>query len=193
MLFILGIVINAQLKEVQELKKIEKQYDSILISYQKRAKDSLSALKKSERNEIMASEEAKIVERRKTEELLQLKKIKAKELELENLKLPEKFARCEMGENFQMPNLLNKVKYKPTVAKSKKGNSREGKKDLACVMVFQVTADGFIKNVNAIGENAEFNQELELTLYRLEKMTPRCLGGVSKTERYRLPVRMNFN
>lgn len=191
--FLLSFTFNAQLKEIKDLKLIEKRFDSILVAYQKKAKDSLSHLKKKERNEIMVLEESKIFERKKTEERIQLKKIKDKELEVDNLKLPEKFGRCEMGGDFQMPNLLNKTKYRPTTSNSKKESPSKDKESLRSTVVFYITSDGYVKNVSAVGENTDFNTELELTLYKLEKLTPRCLKGFTKTERYRLPVTMNFN
>jgi len=199
---LLSFTFNAQLKEIKDLKIIEKRFDSILVAYQKRAKDSLSHLKKKERNEIMVLEESKIYERKKNEERLQLERIKDKELEIENLKLPDKFGRCEMTGDFKMPNLLNKTKYKPTIIKNKQESKSGDNESLSSTVIFQITSDGFVKNVsangknadfNTDGKNADFNTELELTLYKLEKLTPRCLNGFTKTERYRLPVTMNFN
>jgi len=191
-LFILsGLTIKAQLKEIVELKNIGSRYDSMLIAYQKKAKDSLSHLKKDLRNEIMAAEEAKIFERQKEEERNQLAKIKSKELEIENLKKPEKFARCKSAEDFEMPSLANRSKYQSTLSK-KKADDSTGKDHLSSLVLFQVTADGFIKNVVASGENRQFNTDLEITLYKLEKLTPRCINGFAKTERFRLPVKINF-
>ena len=43
----------SQNKEVKELIRIDKEYDSLLISYQKKAKDSLSHLSKNERIKIL--------------------------------------------------------------------------------------------------------------------------------------------
>jgi len=191
--FLLSFTCSAQLEEIKDLKIIEKRFDSILVSYQKKAKDSLSHLKKKERNEIMALEESKIYDRKRNEERLQLKRIKDKELEIENLKLPNKFGRCDMNGDFQMPNLLNKTKYKPTIVNNKQENKSGDNESTSSIVIFQVTSDGYIKNVIATGENTDFNTELELTLYKLEKLTPRCLNGFTKTERYRLPVKMNFN
>lgn len=190
--FLLSFTFNAQLKEIKDLKIIEKRFDSILVAYQKKAKDSLSHLKKKERNEIMVLEESKIYKRKKNEESLQLKRIKDKELEIENLKLPNNFGRCEMTSDFQMPNLLSKTKYKPTVPKNKEESNGDNE-SISSNVIFQVTYDGYIKNVSVTGKNADFNTELELTLYKLERWTPRCLNGFTKTERYRLPVTMNFN
>lgn len=90
-----------------------------------------------------------------------------------------------------MPDFSNKPKYKPTVSKIKTKES-DDKDNLSSVVTFQVTADGFIKNVVASGENAEFNRDLEITLYKLAKWTPRCNKGFAKTESYKLPVKMNF-
>ncbi|QQV02383.1 MULTISPECIES: hypothetical protein [Chryseobacterium] len=191
--FLLSFTLSAQLKEIRDLKIIEKRFDSILVVYQKKAKDSLSYLKKKERNDIMVLEESKIYERKKIKERLQLKKIKAKELEIDNLKLPNKFDKCNMNVDFQMPNLLSKTKYKPTISKNKEESKSGDNKSISSSVIFQVTYDGYIRNVNAIGENADFNTELELTLYKLERWTPRCLNGFTKTEKYRLPVTMNFN
>ena len=190
--FLISFTYNAQLKEIKDLKIIEKRFDSILVAYQKKAKDSLSHLKKKERNEIMVLEESKIYKRKENEERLQLKRIKDKELEIENLKLPNKFGRCEMTQDFQMPNLLNKTKYKPTILNNKRENKSGDNLSISSTVVFQITADGYVKSVIATGENTDFNTELELTLYKLEKLTPRCLNGFTKTERYRLPVTMNF-
>ncbi|MCY0969095.1 hypothetical protein [Chryseobacterium wangxinyae] len=190
---LLSFTFNAQLKEIKDLKIIEERFDSILVAYQKKAKDSLSHLKKKERHEIMVLEESKIYERKKNEERLQLKRIKDKELEIENLNLPNKFGRCEMTSDFKMPNLLSKTKYKPTRPKNKEESKSGDNESISSNVIFQVTYDGYIKNVNATGKNVDFNTELELTLYKLEKLTPRCLNGFTKTERYRLPVTMNFN
>lgn len=49
----------SQNKEVKELIRIDKEYDSLLISYQMKAKDSLSHLSKNERIKIMAEYEKK--------------------------------------------------------------------------------------------------------------------------------------
>lgn len=187
--FILGFTASAQLKEVQKLKNIEKKYDSILVNYQKDAKDSLADLKKVERNKIMALEEAKIVERKKKEEYAQLDKIRKEELELFGKNIPEKSRKCEMDTNFQLPNLLNKLKYKPTIDKTK---GKEKKRELTSVVTFQVTADGYVKNVKATGADEDFNKELELTYYKVEKMTPMCFNGITKTKNFRQPIKANF-
>lgn len=187
--FVLGFTASAQLKEVQKLKNIEKKYDSILVNYQKNAKDSLANLKKVERNKIMALEEAKIVERKKKEEYAQLDKIRKEELELSRKTIPEKSRKCEMDTNFQMPSLLNKLKYKPTIDKTKE---KEKKREFISVITFQVTADGYVKNVKATGADEDFNKELELTYYKVEKMTPMCFNGITKTRNFRQPIRANF-
>jgi hypothetical protein len=190
----IGFVLNAQLKGVKKLKQIEKKYDSLLVSYQKNAKDSLSYLKKNERNEIMATAEAKIIERKKAEEYAQLERIKEEELEIDikNLNIPEKYAKCNIGTDFQMPNLLVKTKYKPTLSKKTKQNLEGSDKgQLNSTVHFIVTADGYVKKVSAVGINADFNKELELTLYKIEKLTPSCQGGIAKTARYRMPVILN--
>ncbi|KAB1231856.1 hypothetical protein [Chryseobacterium viscerum] len=189
----LSFVINAQLKEVKQLKSIEKKYDSIVISYQKKAKDSLSYLKKSDRNEIMAKEEGRIHQMKKEEEYAQLKKIKEEEQELVKLNLPEKHIKCDEGAGIQMPDLLIKPKYKPTVSRTTKQNSKGDNSELTTVVTFSVTADGYIKNVNAVGNDDDFNKQSELTLYKIEKITPRCIGGISRATIYKLPVRMTFN
>lgn len=187
--FILGFTATAQLKEVQKLKNIEKKYDSILVNYQKNAKDSLADLKKVERNKIMALEEGKILERKKKEEYTQLDKIRKEEMELSGKSITEKSRKCEMGADFQMPNLLNKLKYKPTIDKTKeKAKTRE----LTSVVTFQVTADGYVKNVKATGVNEDFNKELELTYYKVEKMMPMCFNGITKTKNFRQPIKANF-
>jgi len=188
----LGVIINAQLKGVKKLKQIEKKYDSLLVSYQKNAKDSLSHLKKNERNEIMATEEAKIIKRKKAEEYAQLEKIKEEELEIDKLNVPEKYAKCNIETSFQMPNLLVKTKYKPTLSKKTKQNLEESNKgQLNSTVHFIVTADGYVKKVNAVGIHADFNKELELTLYKIEKLTPSCQGGIARTARFRMPVILN--
>ncbi|WP_160138149.1 hypothetical protein [Chryseobacterium sp. c4a] len=192
LILFLGGIINAQLNEVKQLKLLEKKYDSILISYQKKAKDSLSHMTKKERNEIMAREEAKIIERRKIEEYAQLEKIKGEELGSDIFKLPRKYLKCEMEGNFKMPDLLVKTKYKPTVSKVSDENLEGGGGSLESVATFYTTADGYIRNVNTTGENNDFNKQIELTLYRIEKILPRCINGFSKLDKYSMPVKMNF-
>jgi hypothetical protein len=192
-LLFFSFVLNAQLNEVKELQQIEKKYDSILVEYQKKAKDSLSSFKKRERNEIMAKKESEIVEKMKKEEYTQLNKIKQKESDLAKLNIPDKIVSCN-GTAFQMPNLLEKnTKYKPTPSKSTKENQQSEDESLTSIVTFAVTGEGYVKEVIAEGSDKEFNKQLEITLYKIGKMNPRCFGGVAETTRFRMPVKMNFN
>lgn len=188
-----GFGVNAQLKEVKKLQLIQENYDSILVDYQKRAKDSLSALKKSERNVIMERIESKILEKRKKEEYTQLDKIKNEELDLLNLKTPEKRIKCQSFQQFIMPNLLGKkTKYKPTISETTKRLEKEQPRQVSSIMTFVVNEEGFVKNVNAEGTDEDFNKELEITLYKVEKLLPACINGFFKSQKFRMPVTLNF-
>lgn len=179
----------SQNKEVKELIRIDKEYDSLLIAYQKKAKDSLSRLSKKERIKIMAEYESKKNLERQEKLLVQLQKIK--KFENENSNLPHQSLKCSNG-NIEMPNLLQKKsKYKATLDESLKNNTVKNE-IVKSVVTFVVTSDGYVENARATGNNEELNKELELTLYKIEQLKPFCENGYSMTRRFRMPITMNF-
>lgn len=188
-----GFLVNAQTNEVSELRKISKKYDSILIKYQIKAKDSLASLSNKDRNRIMAQYEKTVNEERQNLELNLLDKIKLKEAEENKNPIIKQSFKCKVGgEQFQMPSLARKSKYKPT--KSKEVQSEVELSGLfKSVVTFTVTEDGNIKNVRASGDNFKFNRELELTMYKIEpKWTPVCVKGIAISSNFRMPVTLEL-
>lgn len=188
-----GFLVNAQIEEVRELRMINKKYDSLLIEYQNKAKDSLSNLSKKDRNKIMALHENEVNKQRRKIENSLLEKIKLKESEAENNPVVKQIVKCKNdAASFQMPNLNKKSDYHPTNSNDVK-NETEFYGELKSTVTFIVNEDGKISNVRATGDNLMFNKELELTLYKIEKdWTPVCVNGVAQRNRFRLPVTMKF-
>ncbi|MGA9211081.1 hypothetical protein [Kaistella sp.] len=186
--------INAQTNDVSELRNINKKYDSILIEYQIKAKDSLASLPKKERDKIMAQHEKTVNEERRNLEFALLEKIKLNETEASKNPVIKQNLKCKNdGTPFQMPSFDKKSNYKPTKSKEVKSET-EFSGDLNSIVTFTITENGIINNVRAKGNNAEFNRELELTFYKIEKKwTPLCIGGIATTNNFRMPVTMKFN
>lgn len=188
LLLVFGCVINAQLKEIRELREIENKYDSILVNYQIKATDSLANLKEKDRNKIMVSKERKILERKRKEEYAQLEKIRKRELELSNDNTVDKNIPCQSSEQFKKPSTSDlfdrKLKYKPTISKT------DNRKESYSEVTFIVSKEGWIENVNAVGTDRHLNKQLEITLYRIEKLSPACLDGFSQRTRFKMPVRI---
>lgn len=191
--FFLFLIFNfsftfSQNKEVKELIKIDKQFDSLLIAYQIKAKDSLSNLSKKERLKIMAEYESKKNKERNEKILKQLEIIKISE----NQNITPEVLKCT-NENIELPNLFQrKSKYKPTIDKGLKISNSSNEDSIKSTVTFVVTSDGYIKNVIAVGNNDAFNKELEITLYKIERWKPSCDNGHTITERFKMPVTMNF-
>lgn len=180
--------IFSQSKEVKELIRIDEQFDSLLIAYQIKANDSLSNLSKKERLKIMAKYEKKKNKERRKKLLKQLEIVKNSENQNET----HKVLKCE-NENVEMPNLFQKKsKYKPTIHKNLNISNSSGEDSIKSIVVFDVTSDGYIKNVNAIGDNDAFNKDLEITLYKIERWKPSCSNGQTIKVRFKMPVTMNF-
>lgn len=178
----------SQNKEVKELIKIDKQFDSLLIAYQIKANDSLSNLSKKERIKIMAGYESKKNKERNEKLLKQLEIIKISE----NQNLTHQVLKCTNG-NFELPNIFKrKSKYKPTIDKSLNISNSSNEDSIKSTVTFVVTSDGYIRNVNATGNNDAFNKELEIILYKIERWKPSCDNGQTITERFKMPVTMNF-
>lgn len=69
----------------------------------------------------------------------------------------------------------------------------EGEGEFKTDIRFIVEADGSISQVNAIGSNANFNREAEITIKALRmKFTPAKVNGIPVRSRFRFPVSMNF-
>lgn len=187
-----GILINAQSSEILELRKISRDYDSILIQYQLKAVDSLSGISKRERNRIMAEHEKSINEKRRKLELDLLRKIKMIEDEENKNPVVKQNIKCDNDSQFTMPSLSTENRYKPTKSKDvKSGNQIFG--EVSSIVKFTITADGYLKNVRASGTNPEFNKELELIMYKMDKKwTPVCQEGVAISQNFRMPVTMKF-
>ncbi|MCP2037409.1 hypothetical protein [Chryseobacterium sp. HSC-36S06] len=184
-----GFLVNAQSNEIAELRRITKEYDSILIEYQIKAKDSLAGLSNKDRNRIMAQYEMRINEERRNIEFDLLKKIKLNEVEENKNPVVKQSIKCkDAGEHFQMPNFEKKSQYKATKSKEVKSeNDLSG--EFKSIVTFTVTEDGNVKNVSARGENFEFNRELELIMYKMEKKwTPLCVEGMATSNNFRMPV-----
>lgn len=192
--FLLLLIFNfsfifSQNKEVKELIRIDEQFDSLLIAYQIKANDSLSNLSKKERLKIMSKYEKKKNKERRKKLLKQLEIVKNSENQNET----HQVLKCE-NEKVEMPNLfLRKSEYKPTSDKSLNINNSSGEDSIKSIVVFDVTSDGYIKNVNATGDNNTFNKDLEITLYKIERWKPSCNNGQTIKVRYKMPVTMNFN
>jgi len=188
LLLVFGCVINAQLKEVRELREIESKYDSILVNYQIKATDSLANLKEKDRNKIMASKERKILERKRKDEYAQLEKIRKKELELSNDNTGGNSLPCQSSEPFKKPNTSDlfdrNLKYKPTISKT------DNRKESYSEVTFIVSKEGWIENVNAVGTDRNLNKQVEIAVYRIEKFSPSCLDGFSQRTRFKMPVRI---
>lgn len=182
----------SQKLEIREIKAIDKKYDSILIAYQKKAKDSLANFSKKERTRIMAQYENGINGERRKQQLQLLQKIKLLESEQQKFFIKEEGEKCRGNrESFQMPKLDTKSSYKPTESKDvKTGFGNDG--ELKSIVTFVVNSKGEIGNVRAEGQNQDFNRELELILYKLENWTPLCVNGITTTNRFRLPVTLNL-
>jgi hypothetical protein len=179
----------SQNKEVKELIRIDKEYDSLLISYQKKAKDSLSHLSKNERIKIMAEYENRKNKERKEKLLIQLQNIK--KFESENPNLPHESLKC--SGDIEMPNLVQRnSKYKETIDKNAK-NNKDSKEEIAkSIVTFVVTSDGFVEKVSASGSNEEFNREVEINLYKIVQLKPYCNKGYTMTQRFKMPITVNF-
>ena len=191
----LFIGINAQRAEVTELIKVNKKYDSILINYQKKAKDSLSNLPKRERNKIMAEKEKSISMDLQKYNYAQLDKIKIAEQKEKNEKKEEVKFKCNNYIPVVLPNIKPVISsYKPTYSKDVKSNDYGlGENQQKSLVTFIVTADGNIEEVKAEGQNEKFNKYVELMLYSIEKKwTVLCQNGFGVRTRYRLPITMTF-
>lgn len=164
----------------------------MLIAYQKIAKDSLAKIPKKERLRIMALHENEVNKNRRKLKLELLEKIKTREDSEGNPAFKEVGTKCKNnGDSMKFPILENKSLYKQT--ESPEVPSEFGlKKELKSTVIFVVTSAGEIKNIRASGDDKDFNRELEMMMYKIEKWTPACINGITTTNRFRLPVTLNF-
>ncbi len=173
--------LTAQQNEIERLLLIENKYEDFLLNYQKKAKDSLSFLPKTEREVIMFTQEQEIIKRQKREEDEILAKLKL----LESTIKSKDFGPC--------PNLSTntpsfgkrKKKFKATEDPFEKSN----KQSKSTLVTFVIDAEGNVSQVSAEGDNAEFNREIVLTMYKNGKLQPHCNNGIARKTRFSLPVK----
>lgn len=193
MLIIVSNFLFSQSLEIKELWRINKKYDSILVDYQSRAKDSLSNLSKKARKKIMVENENRIAYEKRKFELDLLEKIKAIDEKSKLSFVSSKTLKCENINNEVIEfNKSNKSRYKATDENQgiKSNNTNE---KLTTVVTFVVSENGYVSNVKATGGNQEFNTENELILYKLGRFKPQCIDGFTQTARFRMPVTMKFD
>ncbi|WP_234109642.1 energy transducer TonB [Chryseobacterium sp. R2A-55] len=186
------VSLSGQNSEIEEMRRIDKKYDSMLIAYQKSAKDSLAKISRKERLRIMALHENEVNMNRRKLKFGLLEKIKQRETSEEDTTFKEIGTKCNNnGDSMKFPTLANKSLYKPTGSPDVPSESGL-QQELKSTVIFVVNSSGKIKNVRASGDHQDFNRELEITMYKIEKWTPLCVNGVTTTNRFRLPVTMNF-
>ena len=104
--------------------------------------------------------------------------------------------KCNKYEQIVLPNIKPNISsYKPTYSKNVKSDDYGNVTDnlLKSVVSFVVTADGNVEEVNAVGNNENFNKDVELMIYDVEKKwTVTCQNGFGVRSRYRLPVTLNL-
>jgi len=137
----------------------------------------------------MAEYENRKNKERKEKLLIQLQNIK--KFESENPNLP--YASLKCSGDIEMPNLVQRnSKYKETIDKNAKKN-KDSKEEIAkSIVTFVVTSDGFVEKVNASGSNEEFNREVEINLYKIVQLKPYCNNGYTMTQRFKMPITVNF-
>lgn len=185
--------LSSQSLEIKELWRINKKYDSILVGYQNKAKDSLSDLSKKEKKKIMVENENRIANEKRKFELDLLEKIKAIDEKSKLSFVSSKTLKCEnINKEVNEFNKLNKNKYIAT--DENQGIKLKNKNEqLSTILTFIVSEKGYISNVKATGANQEFNRENELILYKLGRFKPQCVDGFTQTARFRMPVTMKFD
>src|SRR5690606_385826 len=185
--FFLFSLTMGQTSSVFELRKLNKRYDSILITYQQRAKDSLSGHSKKDRLKIMALYEQKVNKQRRQQNLAYLDKIKLEE-DTSSGTPAKKDIKCKSMGNFGPPNFKPNSKYKATESPQVSAVPHF-LGEVKSVVTFIVDEEGTVKNVRANGENEDFNREIELMFYTMEKKwTPVCVGGFAQANRFILPI-----
>ncbi|GEM_PF-3485553 len=183
-----------QSEDVKELWKINKKYDSILINYQNKAKDSLSNLSKKERMKIIGTNEIRINKKRRAEELFLLDKINNSEGNQFKNYTPTKTFKCDdIAREIVSFNKKLKSNYKATETNNSISNFGSNNEPLTTTLTFVVSEEGYISDVKATGNNTEFNKENILTLYKAGRWTPKCSNGYTEASRFRMPVTMKFD